>query len=399
MHRNLKAMLVYVLMFSFAMNTFRIYYPYYLAEKGLPLNTIGGLTGIGLLASAIALPLAGALIDTVGRKPVILMTSLMITVASLIALAPLSLPLVVLALFFFYTAFVTGNPARSSLIADSVPPERLGAAFGLIATFFSISRVLSPYPAGLIAERMGYARLFSLILVLALASLVFAAIAFKETLPDRRLPHPSELRARLIETVKVHPRERTVIEFMIMDRIAWSLWFPLLTPYLKVAYGLEPAEVGVLMTLVDVVGVFTQYGVGIAADRIGALKPLMLSEVAGITIGTLMYVGLPKNLLPVAMVLLGIAISSWIPAYNTLLSRISPSPGERGRLFAKSNFYRTIVGSPSSGLGGWMFSHIGLGSPFATSAVLLTMVVVRYYPRLKRETNGGRPTIVHIPEK
>lgn len=399
MHRNLKAMLPYVIMFSFGMNTFRIYYPYYLAERGLELNTIGGLTGLSLLASALALPLAGLLIDTLGRKPVIMATSLLLAIASLLALAPLTTPLAVLALIMFYTAFVTGNPARSSLIADSVPPEKLGAAFGLIATFFSLSRVVSPYPAGLMVERLGYDALFKIILLLGAASLAYAGIAFKETLPHRRLPRPGEARVKLLETVRVGRRERRVIEFFIMDRVAWSLWFPLLTPYLKVAYGLEPAQVGLLMTIVDVVGVLTQYAVGLAADRLGALKPLIISELAGIAIGLGMYAGVPQGLLPLIMVLLGIAVSAWIPAYNTLLSRISPSPGERGRLFAKSNFYRTIVGSPSSSLGGWMFNHLGLGVPFLSSALLLAAIVAYYYPRLKRETNGGLTHPVHLPEK
>jgi len=380
-------MLVYVLLHSFSMNIFMVLYPYYLSYKGLELNQIGGALAISMGASAFLLPFSGLLSDWLGRKPLIALTSIFLLLANLTVFLPTSIISASIGYFFFNSAFLIGNPVRNALIADSIDKGRLGEAFGIIATFFSIARVSSPYPGGYIAEHFGYNVLFSLNSIITFVAAIFALIAFKETVKEKTIPSKKLIVKELIKTIIPEKREKKFFSFIIIDRIAWSLWFNLITPYLREVYGFTPTQIGGLMTIVDATGVLTQYIFGKISDKIGAGIPMIFSEIAGIIVALSLAANVKSSFMPIVMVILGIAISGWIPAYNTYLSKLATNSQVRGRVFARANFYRSLIGSPFSAVGGHLFVYLSLSSPFILSATILAGIVV-FFIRDKEFMSG-----------
>ncbi len=382
--KNVKYMAMHAFLFAMASTTFRIMYPYYLSAEGLDLQNIGWATAIGTGIAAFALPITGYVSDNVGRKPVIISAALMVMTASIVAVIGVNLPLAVLGQLLFMISFNIGNPARNALIADSVPISRIGAAFGFIATFFSLARVITPYPAGLIAEHFGYGSLFTINSIIALTAAVIALLLLKETIKKDREKVPRDIKRELLNTIKPLPSEKGLLSFLVMDRFAWSLWISLLSPYLRTAYGLSPSEVGLLMTIVDIVGVLTQYFMGKIADIRGAWQTMILSEISGIIVALTLAIRVPFPYLYLTMIFLGIAISSWIPGYSSFLSQIVKEPSLRGRVFARANFYRGLSASPASGLGGYLFDRVGLSAPLNLSVILLLFAIAFFMKKVRK---------------
>ncbi len=369
-------MLVHVLLFAIASSVFRVMYPYYLSAEGLNLALIGGATSIGGAVAVLALPFTGLISDTFGRKPVIFTASFMIFLAGADALLGVDMKKAIAGQLFFMIAFNIGAPARNALIADSVSFSEVGRVFGLIATFFSLARVLSPYPAGLIAERLGYHMLFTLDSILALSAGLIALFFLKETVKTARRPSREEAIKILKETVLPSRGEGRLLTFLVMDRFSWALWIPLLSPYLRIAYSLTPSQVGLLFTIIDLVGLMTQYLMGRASDKYGGYSSMVLSEIVGIIVIASLSFHPPEKTLWAIMGALGFSFSSWIPGYNSFLSRIMRDKNSRGRFFAKTNFYRGASFPPASATGGYLFNRVGLSAPFHLSLLLLSVTTV-----------------------
>ena len=132
-------------------------------------------------------PVLGALSDRFGRRPVILLSALGLSLDyALVALAPnLWWLLAGRAIAGFCSASIS---VPSAYIADVTPPERRAAAFGAIGAAFGVGFILGPFigaQAGSIDPRLP----FWIAGALTLASFCYGLFVLPESLPpERRAP-------------------------------------------------------------------------------------------------------------------------------------------------------------------------------------------------------------------
>src|SRR6187200_1188480 len=118
-------------------------------------DTAGSAEVLGIFGTAWALmqflfsPMLGALSDRFGRRPVILISNFGLGLDYiLMAMAPS------LGLLFFgrlVSGITAGSiPAANAYIADSTPPEKRAAGFGMIGAAFGIGFVLGPALGGVL---------------------------------------------------------------------------------------------------------------------------------------------------------------------------------------------------------------------------------------------------------
>jgi len=107
---------------------------------------------------------------------------------------------------------------------------------------------------------------------------------------------------------------------VILDRFAWSLWMPILNAYIMAIYGFSAAEVGILNSLTGISTLLTQYLAGKLIDKVGYILGLVISEFSAFLAS--IFIGFTNMLavLIIALILIGISISIWIPAL-IMLSR------------------------------------------------------------------------------
>jgi len=145
--RDVKIVTMVYLLMSFEYPIFATYYSLFAFDKvGITGLEWGIITTIGTVAMMIAGLLSGKLIDSIGRKKVLLIGYL-ISTPTLIAFTMITgYRQMLIANILFQVATVFFFPALNALRADLIPQEMRGRILGLMGTIRSFALV----PAGLI---------------------------------------------------------------------------------------------------------------------------------------------------------------------------------------------------------------------------------------------------------
>ncbi|HEY7123821.1 MAG TPA: MFS transporter [Ktedonobacterales bacterium] len=165
----------------------------YAESQGATLGIIGAMASAFLISNFVFQYPNGWLADRWGRKPLMVISLLGQAIISLLFLA-VSDPVLFVVLRFaegiFAAAFL---PSARALIADAVPTEKRGEAYGVFSAFFNAGFLLGPALGGLIGG-LGYSppfigaalfRLVALVLILILIRPVGQQKQREEALPVR----------------------------------------------------------------------------------------------------------------------------------------------------------------------------------------------------------------------
>ena len=367
--QNVKALATYNLLRGAAVGGFMTLLPMYMRSQGYSMKNIGGIVSISSIVLSLFLPLIGYLNDRHGPRRMVIASGLLLAAAPLLAAETRSLTILGIAYALFLLSFLSGQPARMSFLAASVPPATLGIAIGLTTSVFSASRTAGPAIAGYIARHLGYTSAFHLISLLALLSLALFILLSRPVSVRRAPRNPFEAYAALLRPPKPFAAVLTLIS---IDRAAWSLWFPLLSAHLYSA-GYTEDLVGLMITGGGVVQTLLLPVAGRLTDRASAWKIFAASEVIGAVTALLLTNPDPAWRAVAGLALLGGSIALWIPAYNTLIARIA---GGSGSSYAAANTARSVFSAPSPYIGGRLYDAIGPWAPFAASTALMIVVAI-----------------------
>lgn len=131
----------------------------YARSRGASLGIISAMASAYLISNFAAQYPSGLLADRWGRRPVIMAGLLVQAVVSLIYLL-ITDPLLFVALRVAEgLAAAAILPSARALIADAIPAEHRGAAYGLFGAFFNAGFLIGPALGGLLAAT-GYASAF-----------------------------------------------------------------------------------------------------------------------------------------------------------------------------------------------------------------------------------------------
>ncbi|HUR68898.1 MAG TPA: MFS transporter [Candidatus Thermoplasmatota archaeon] len=190
---------------------------YFTRDVGIALSVVGAAYLVENVLRGLIAPVVGALSDRIGRRPVLLASSLLSA-----AILPLFLFVRTPLELFLWTAAIGAAqagafPTTSALLLDLTPPEKRRAVLGLNYTMLSIGYTLGVAPAGFLLA-YGFT---SLALASALAQLLVVAVL---VLGLRRLPPPErpETRSSLASDLARAPRDPA---FLLLAALA--IVFPL----------------------------------------------------------------------------------------------------------------------------------------------------------------------------
>ncbi len=143
------------------------------------LPALGATFGIGprdlawvftlyLLANVVAIPIATKLADRYGRRPVYIGCVSVFAAGSVLAIAAPSFGIFLLARAIQAAGAGGIFPVATAAIGDRVPPDRRGAALGLVAATWGLAAVIGPTLGGLITHFISWHWVFGLNVPLAL---------------------------------------------------------------------------------------------------------------------------------------------------------------------------------------------------------------------------------------
>jgi predicted MFS family arabinose efflux permease len=271
------------------------------------------------------------------------------------------------------------------LIAESVSKEALGQAVGLVTSSFFIARVFMPSEAAVMADTIDYRPTFLIGGMIVIAGTMIFWIYGRETYRGKRGGMSIK---GILGALKPRKKLNWIYITTFMDRLGWTLWFPLLNAYIGKEFGLSATEVGLLNSLMFTTTLLTQYLIGRWIDRVGYFRGLILSELSGFLSALTLGVTGSITFLVVGMIFSGLSVSLWIPSYNKAVS-LNSKKKYRALEFSKINMYRAIAAIPAPYIGGYLYDYIAPSIPFTLSSIIFLITTSMFYiiSRRHRETS------------
>lgn len=327
-------------------------------------------------------PVIGGLSDRFGRRPVLLATLALLGIDyALMAMAP-SLA------WLFAGRLISGvmgasYAAANSCIADSIPAERRGAAFGMLGGAGAAGFVLGPAIGGLIGQ-FGDRLPFVAAAVLCALGAVFGWLRFEETLDPARRRRFDPFRSNPLGTIARMARIPLVIGCLgaiFLMQLASQAQLSVWAYYGTARFGWTPAVTGATIALFGTLMVLTQ----------GVLSGRMIAWAGPVRTATISLAFAVPSFLTLAfapstgVVILGMVIGCvpglCFPAMQQLMSpRVGEdAQGELQGAIASTISLTAIIGPPlMTGVFAAYADREGLyfpGAPFVLAAGLMVGAV------------------------
>lgn len=333
-----------------------------------------GLYAWGQLISTL---IWGRLSDRIGRKPVLIVTGVGVSLAYLLmAFAP---NLFVLAAARFLSGLMGGIAPAMAYAADVTPPEKRAQSIGWIGASMSSGFILGPAIGGLLGgSTAADASLFwpgIVAFVLAAGTALATALYLKESLPPEKRAGSAERGADGQSLALRHiVRRPLMVEILVLGfavYVAMAMFENIFPFWARERFAWGPRQVGLAFTwLAVVVAVVQGFVVGRVAPRIGEGR-LAISGIAAYAVGLVVMTFGPS----LGWMLLGITLTSggsgvYLTAMSTFVTNTAQAH-ERGTVlgvYQSASWGGRAVGPSIAGL---FYATLGHDAPLLAAATIM----------------------------
>ncbi len=319
--------------FSSALST---YSSLYFLELGAGPAVIGLIGTVSAVTLAFSRLIGGYLADTVGRRILMSLMTVVYGLSSLIyALAPDWTWLVPAA--FLSSLSLLYQPAVTAMMADSLPPERRGSGLSAAHTASDVVGLVGPPAAAALVGAVGLVPAVRMMYVGDAAAKISSGILrlfLRETLPSSRRPTVRGGLRDYLSAVRMLRGDlgRAVLITAVGGSVG-AMAFPFAQIYAVKVVGISPEAWGIISTIIGLESTASTLVSGILADRVGRRVVLgagYLSGAAGLAMLTLVPRGCFAGVL--AAMAVAVAVASW-PSSFAIFADLTP-PEARGRMTA-----------------------------------------------------------------
>jgi MFS family permease len=367
-----------------------LWFPYrslFILELGASKELLGGLLMLETVTQFLTQLPGGILADRLGRRRVIVYSSLFRIAAPII--------------FFFSTHWVhtapgiilnslamLGMPAINALIAESLTLQRRGAGLAVYRMITWMPMIITSLLGGIIMDYYGIIQGMQLCFFASLlVSIISTIMRWKfrtetleltpisgEVASDQR----RSLNEWFTQQFRMIPREMWIlIVIASISGFAMRVVFSFMVVYSVEIIGLTTTEWGLLGTVVSLISTVLTIPAGSLTDRIGRKPCIIISRILspisimGFTVASNFWqLSIFRAMSGAAQGFGGIVWGVMGgPAWQALVADVTP-PKNRGRMMGMMGTISGIVGTPASWIGGYMYDNISPNLPFQTSFLL-----------------------------
>jgi MFS family permease len=282
------------------------------------------------------------------------------------------------------------QPARSSIVTDTVPPEFLTNAIGLTALIFNMARLAGPALAGAIIAIADTSGAFAV-----QAACMFMAMVWTARLPALPLFDDSEMKARresfahsIVEGWKFSWHNQTVRAGILCTTIVCTLMFPfttLLPVFARDLLGVGAKGQGLLLAAMGFGALISAATIALAGHRLARGRVMIDSSIVyGLTL--VVFAASPwYSLSIVAMAVAGLCHVHANALVNTIVQSHSP-PAYRGRTMALFNMSQMLstAGGMLIGLLALVLGSRGAVAVMGIAGALGIVTLVFLMPRARQ---------------
>jgi MFS transporter, DHA1 family, tetracycline resistance protein len=298
-------------------------------EAHIPLRFVGVLLACYAGGELFATPLLGGIADRLGRRPVLLCSSLGVG-SGFLLLAHLhgarAIALCLIAIGVFECAL---HPTLSSVIADAVPAEELRMRYAAVRIASGLGRIVGPALGAALALLS-----LSAVFVGCGLSLLCASMLIIGVLPETRLNvvdqggaarenDDEEGLSTLLPAFRDRRLAALLLWFAIIEIV--SSWPEFITPpYARETDALSASGVGLLFTYAAVVGVILQWPVARWTAKVSTIS-LLVAAGAAVTGGFGLLLIYPNTItLYTSATLLSLAQVLFGPMVPVIVNAMAP---------------------------------------------------------------------------
>lgn len=213
--------------------------PLYVRELGGDGSLVGLVTGLFTLSALLIRPVAGILLDRLGRKGIFLAGLALFVLSSYSYALTAGVGVILFLRFLHGFSWGAASTASTTLGTDNIPRSRFGEGMGFVGLSTSLAMALGPAAGLSIMEGLGFSRLFTISAILGLGALGLAFVLRYDPLPQREGAAPE--RGAFLEKSAV---KASLLAFLLASNYATQVSF--LSVY---AAEMEIAGIGLYFTV------------------------------------------------------------------------------------------------------------------------------------------------------
>lgn len=341
---------VYTILVSLIINTSSIMLitvlPLFTVSIGGNNSLAGLLTTILTASSLVFRPIFGKMIDTKGRKNVLIVGLSLFTLSTILLMVSSNIILLLLLRLIQGVGLSGFSTALATILSDIVPSSRLSEGVGYFGISGTIAMALGPSLGLYLVNGFGFQITYMIAFCIALSSVVLACLINYERKTGYSMDFNQEHRLAAGETAVASQNqlqkgfiEKSSIRpciVMVFTVFAISAVFSFM-PLFGKARNIE--NIGLFFTVYAITVILARLVTGKAADRFGFSKVYF----PAITMTFLLFITLAfahsLSAVLLAAVFYGIGYGTVQPIMNTIIIKLS-APERRGA--ANATYYATI---------------------------------------------------------
>jgi predicted MFS family arabinose efflux permease len=345
--------------------------PFYASEFGAGSTALGVLVASFAFMQFIFTPILGRVSDTMGRRPILLL-SILTSVISFLLFA-LADSYLILLLSRIVAGSATELGVAQAYMSDITSLQDRTAGMGRIGAAHGAGFIIGPAIGGFLST-YHYSTAGFVAAALALINLAFAFLLLPESKPADSSPNgSSDGPGRLTRILRflASPTIGLLLTILFIMSLAFSA-FPVIMPLLAISlFGLSSSDMSLFFVYIGVVQIIFQgVIVGRLAARLGEAQLVPIGALL-MTLGVLFMAIFPHLLL--FLILSTIMVSGIGVLSTTIPSFISKRTArhEQGQILGVTQSISSIARVPGPIIGGLFYEFAGIQAPFYLSATLL----------------------------
>jgi MFS family permease len=384
------------------MVTATLWWPYwsrYIVELGASKYQLGIVFMLEQSSQLILQLPGGVLADRLGRKRVIVVSSIFRALSPLIYLAFNIWYMVVPGMVLTQVSSMM-MPAVNALIADSMPRENRAASYGVYRMMTWAPMIFTALIGGVIVDRLGLVPGVRFCIALTLVTAWLNVFLRWRFLEDTFVTTPTESKKIFditdsIEVLRSVPRTVWILVIVAsLSSFAVRSAMGFMYIYAEEVLSVSATQWGLITTAASVVSTLLTLPSGILSDRIGRKPCIIVSRV----LQPIMVIGFPLS--SGFFSILGFRLIGAIgegfggtvmgimggPAWQALVADIIPAD-RRGRIMGLMGTLVGLLSLPATWVGGYLYDFVNPTAPFYASfglGIIATVIFILF---------------VHEPEK
>jgi len=353
--------------------------PLFAATLGAGPAQVGTINGAFMLTAGLLSIPAGLLADRFGRKAPII-AGVTATALSSLLVTQCHLPGQMAAAYVLFGAGLAAfAPGMLSLVADVMPANRLGQAYGWYTTAIYIAMTLGPATGGYLAKVIGLRQVF----VVSGGLLAGVTLLALLVLPQGPPRHKTDLRAALNASFELlHNRHLLACLLATIGSCIGFGVFLTFLPLYAAQHGYDPAQVGLVFAAQAVTNVVGRVPIGRLADRVDRRRLVAVGLIClALSLAALgQVVQLPRMM--GCAVVMGVGMALTFTAIGALVAELVPAV-QRGLAMGMYNSCIYLGMMSGSTVMGLALKRIGYPTGFAVAGSVVLVTLLLFFPMLR----------------